>query len=122
MAPLEVGFDEVAGEQQQQNDKPNQIEIEQEEDKRIAGCRQNGIRFLAAGNDDLGIVEAQRQTVYQKNENDPDRPKMHRLAFRLRNRTGWPERPAGSGQCRCATGDRATVLLYSGKSSCVLLD
>jgi hypothetical protein len=86
MPPLEVGLDEVAGEQQQQDNKPDEIEVEQEEHEGIAGRGQKGIRFLAAGNHDLGIVKGQRQTGEQQNEDDPDRPQMPLPAFRLRSR------------------------------------
>jgi hypothetical protein len=74
MPPLEIGLDEVAGEQQQQNDKPDQIEVEEEEHECVAGRRQKGIRVLATRSHDLGIVKGQRQTGEQKNEDDPDRP------------------------------------------------
>ena len=90
MPPLEIGLDEVAGEQQQQDNKPDQVEVEEEEHERIAGRRQKGIRFLATGSQDLGIVKGQRQTGEQQNEDDPDRPQMHLPVFRLRSRPGWP--------------------------------
>ena len=90
MPPLEVGLDEVAGKQQHQDHKSDQIEVEQEEHERVARCRKKGIPFLATGNDDLRIVESQGQARQQQNEDDPDRPKMHLLAFRFGHRLGWP--------------------------------
>jgi hypothetical protein len=53
MPPLEIGLDQVAGKQEHQNHKPDQIEIEQKEHKGVTGRRQKGVRFLATGSDDL---------------------------------------------------------------------
>ena len=74
MPSLEVGLDEIAGEQQQQHHKPDQIEVEEQEHKRVARCGQKGIGFLAAGNHDLRIVQRQRQAGEQENQDNPDRP------------------------------------------------
>ena len=62
MPPFEIGLNEVAGKQEQQDDKTDQIEIDQQEHEGIAGRREKGIRVLAAWSQEVGVVKGQRQT------------------------------------------------------------
>jgi hypothetical protein len=88
MPPFEIGLDEVAGEQQQKDDKPNQIEVDEQEHESVTGSRQKGICFLATGCHDLGIVKGESEAGEQQNQDDPDRAQMHLSRFQLRVRSG----------------------------------
>ena len=57
MSPLEIGLDEIAGQEQRQNDQADQVQIDQQEDEGIAGAGQKVIRLLTQRNGRLRIVE-----------------------------------------------------------------
>ena len=76
MPPFEVGFDEVAGQEQREDDEPDQVEIDQQQHEGIPGAGKKGIRLLPDRNGHLGIVEGKRQAGQQQDQDDPDRPNM----------------------------------------------
>src|SRR5688500_1936366 len=57
MTALEVGLNDVAREQKQEYDKADQIEIDQQQDERIARGREKRIRIVAARYDHLAVVK-----------------------------------------------------------------
>jgi hypothetical protein len=92
VAPFEVGLDDVSREEQQQHDEADQIQVDQQEDKRIAGGRKKGIRIFAARYHDLSVIEGQRQTRNEEQQQNPDRPQMTLMPFRFRKKNGAPRR------------------------------
>ena len=74
MAAFEIGFDEISRKQEQQNDETDQIEIDQQEYKRIARGREKRIRIIVAWDNDLAVVKCERETWNEKQQQNPDRP------------------------------------------------
>jgi hypothetical protein len=114
VSPLKIGLDQVPRQQQSEDDKADEIEVDEEQYERIAGARKKRIRFFTARDDSLRIVNGEGQTWEQENEDDPDRAEMPPPRFRLsrarrraplpsdyaagnRRVTRWAVRPIGRG-------------------------
>ena len=84
VTPLKIGFDQISREQQSQNDKPDEVQIDQQQHEGVAGAGEEGIGLFAAGDDSLRIVHRQGQAGQKENENDPDRSEMRLAGLTVR--------------------------------------
>ncbi len=77
LAPLKIGLDQVAGQQQDQDHQENDVHVQQRQDQDIAGHERRGLALVA-------VVEGQKDHRDQKGEHNQDRAEMGNRTVGLR--------------------------------------